>query len=1452
MGNFLCLGNESRFGFSSMLLGLAVRFVHFTIKFCRFGIMVKSVFRLMGLLLTFLAMPFLRAQVPQAGQHAHPVLKNPQLVIFAEESKPELESWSAVVQKLGKYSTDSRWVIYSALDDELGMTHYRVRHEFNGVTAHLSMGILHTKQGKLVSLNGDFVSENQFSGKVILNVDQARERALQFLPAEKYYWQDPQQNKAMQLATGVEDTSYFPVGTLSYCPKDFNLAGNHRLGYRFDVLASEPLAGKSIWVDAETGEILASSDLILHTDVKATAVTKYSGTKTITVDSLSATSYRLRESGRGKGIETYDMKKGTNYSSAVDFTDADKTWNNVNAAKDEVATDAHWGSEMTYDYFNGEHGRNSFDNNGAKILSYIHYGSNYNNAFWNGSVMTYGDGDGTTFTPLTALDVCGHEIAHAVTTNTAALVYSYESGALNESFSDVFGQSIEIWARPTKWNWKIGEDMTPSGKGIRNMADPSAAGYSQPKFYKGNKWYTGTGDNGGVHYNSGVQNYWYYLLAEGISGTNEKGWNFSVDSLGLAKAGKIAYRNLSVYLTSSAQYADARTFSIMSAADLFGQCSNEVIQVTNAWWVCGVGNKYDSGYVKANFTGDTLSCKSGVAMKFLNRSENFKSSMWSFGDGNSSLTTNPSNVYGAYGKYNVKLVVESCFKGLKDSVTKVQYVKIDSTYDICKAFLLPKSGNDSAVGCRGFVYDDGGEGNYGANKVVRFDLKLPGADSVRYRFRVLDYENGYDSVVVYKNSVVGANRLGRFTGNVLPFGGVWRAEKADRLIFIQYSDPMLEGKGFKVEYEGVFKPVVASLGKDTVICSGRAVQLVAAAAGGRNTGYSYSWTGPGLAGGGNAKLVTPAATQQYSVAVWDGCAINPTTVSKTVYVKPPLAVKILQSDTAVCIGQTMYLTAKATGGDTAGYTYQWSNGLGTSALANIVLTDTVQVSVTVSDGCSVLTAKDSMRLDTYLPLIMGVSNDTTVCIGQHVDLLATIYGGNRLHGGGAYTLEWSNGVKAGSINVFPSVTTKYYVEGSEGCSPNVLDSVLVTVRNPLYLSPVADTTLCYGQTYVVQLLDTGGYAPTRKIVWDSASLTGNNVIVNPVAIGTTTYRVHVEDGCTVENDTIQFAVTRRSPLSGSIALSDTILCFGDATDVLMSASGGRTSTLAWKLDGVATTQTSVTDNPVASKIYTLLVEDGCSIPFVDTIGVVVAPAKIQLSLGAHDSVICAGASYGFLEVNGTGGFAPLTYLWDDPAKQTSAKASGLGKGKYILRAMDAQGCKDSLFLFVNEFVSPMKPLKDTVIARGSMARLYAANGQQWRWSPKTFMMGSDTLWSVKVRPTDSIQYHLLALDSFGCLFRDSMWVRVVDPELVRIPNIITPNGDGDNDFWDLYELVEYGQRSVNIYNRAGELVYSIGAYNNTWNGKDNQGLDLPVGIYFYYMKHNNTGEEHRGFVQIMR
>ena len=344
----------------------------------------------------------------------------------------------------------------------------------------------------------------------------------------------------------------------------------------------------------------------------------------------------------------------------------------------------------------------------------------------------------------------------------------------------------------------------------------------------------------------------------------------------------------------------------------------------------------------------------------------------------------------------------------------------------------------------------------------------------------------------------------------------------------------------------------------------------------------------------------------------------------------------------------------------------------------------------------------------------------------------------------------------------------------------------------------------------------------------------------------------MEDGYTVLNDTSVFTVDRLSAITGSIALSDSILCYGDFTIVQITAGGGRSMTRKWFLDGVQISAMGVLDTPLLSKTYRLVVSDGCSIPYNDSVKVIVAPSKINLSLGAHDSSICAGSSVGYLSVNGTGGYTPLTYQWDDPMKQTTSKATGLGKGIYILRVRDAQGCLDSLGLFINEFLLRMNPLRDTVIARGTLAKLYGYNGSNWRWSPKKFMVSTDTLETVFVRPTDSMVYTLLALDSNGCLFRDTVWVRVVDPELVRIPNLITPNGDIDNEYWDLTELFEYNKRLVNIYNRAGELVYHSDAYQNDWNGKDASGAELPVGIYFYHMKHNKTGEEHRGFIQIMR
>ena len=207
--------------------------------------------------------------------------------------------------------------------------------------------------------------------------------------------------------------------------------------------------------------------------------------------------------------------------------------------------------------------------------------------------MTYGDGNGTTYGPLVCLDIVGHEIVHGVTQHTANLVYSYESGALNESFSDIFGECVENFAKGSN-DWQMGTEIGINRDGsIRSMNNPNK--FQDPDTYQGTYWHTSSSDNGGVHVNSGVQNKWFYILTVGESGTNDKGNAYNVTGIGIEKAGAVAWRNLSTYLSRNSQYSDARTGAIQAARDLYGTGSAEEIAVTNAWYAVGVGAAYDGG-----------------------------------------------------------------------------------------------------------------------------------------------------------------------------------------------------------------------------------------------------------------------------------------------------------------------------------------------------------------------------------------------------------------------------------------------------------------------------------------------------------------------------------------------------------------------------------------------------------------------------------------------------------------------------------------------------------------------------------------------------------------------------------------------------------------------------------------------------------------------------------------
>lgn len=526
------------------------------------------------------------------SQNAKRVVKGndgmyPSFVTFDATSAPTFEKGKIHLTDANARvtSTSSATSLAGYERDITGMDNYRYQQMINGIPVEHAIYIVHAKGQKVLSENGKWIKDVPQSLPVAtISQNDALTYALQFVGAKSYKWQDAAEEAFLQKEQNNAKATYFPKGQIVYYSGEEEVIPSAlRPAYKFDIYANEPVSRQIVFVDAVNGKILGKRELLHTTNAAGTAITAYSGTQPITTD-YTGSSYRLRETGRGNGIQTYNMQKGTNYNKAIDFTDADNTWNNVNTALDQYATDAHWGAEMTYDFYKTKFNRNSIDNAGFAIKSYVHYSRNYFNAFWDGSRMTYGDGSSTDGNkPLTALDVCGHEISHGLTSFTSNLTYSNESGAMNEGFSDIFGTAIEFYARPSNADWLIGGDFYI----IRSMSNPNA--YQQPDTYKGTYWYTGTSDNGGVHTNSGVLNFWFYLLSAGGSGTNDNGTAYNVTGIGIDKAAAIAFRTNTVYLVSTSKYADARTYSIKAAEDIYGVGSAEATQTSNAWDAVGVG-----------------------------------------------------------------------------------------------------------------------------------------------------------------------------------------------------------------------------------------------------------------------------------------------------------------------------------------------------------------------------------------------------------------------------------------------------------------------------------------------------------------------------------------------------------------------------------------------------------------------------------------------------------------------------------------------------------------------------------------------------------------------------------------------------------------------------------------------------------------------------------------------
>jgi Zn-dependent metalloprotease len=436
------------------------------------------------------------------------------------------------------------------------------------------------------------------------------------------------------------------------------------------VIRTRPDNTWKYWINAQTGAVVRS----VSTVCKIAAPTKTGGT--------AATLTGTRSAGEGGAVVSfagwtqngvYYMYDPANYyylwnanNSATATAPTTPTLDAVQAIADSATADstspagtaglvasftdpstyayrssANWGTTdptevsiavnmgKVFEYYRTVHNRNGVNGaNGAAgkaVAAVVHFDKNYVNAYWDRTAMYFGDGDNVQSTSLGVLDVCGHELTHGVTEFSANLNYQDESGALNESFSDVMGETIEFYAQPDgravypndtpgAADWKLGEDCWLEGSCLRDMRNPAStvtmnSGYQQPSKYGGTYWQnykTDTSDNGGVHQNSGPQNFFYYLLSDGGSGTND-GLSYSVTGIGIINARLVAYRALTVYCTATTDYKGARDAWVSAANDLNPTWVPSVKAAWNAVGVLGTSPVITSATSLRGAVGSNLS-----------------------------------------------------------------------------------------------------------------------------------------------------------------------------------------------------------------------------------------------------------------------------------------------------------------------------------------------------------------------------------------------------------------------------------------------------------------------------------------------------------------------------------------------------------------------------------------------------------------------------------------------------------------------------------------------------------------------------------------------------------------------------------------------------------------------------------------------------------------------------
>ncbi len=488
-------------------------------------------------------------------------------------------------------STDDQMKVAKKQTDEIGFNHYHFQQYYKNLKVVYGEFIVHQNaEGFTQSANGRLIKGLKLGNTPSLSESQGLTYALGYMNANKYLWQNPSMESELKRTEKNEKATYYPKGELVYAPGDIDgsyNAAEYKLAWHFKVYTDDPaVTAKSVYVDALTGKVIRHSDIAMNCS-GGSGASGFNNNVTISTQ-LSGGSYRSLNDCQTTQIFVYNCNRGS--ASNTFYTDADNAWTDASAVQ------AQWGAAQVYSYYNSQHSRQSWNGANADMVTYNNavYGSptpTANNACWGcfGNNTIFGAGNSTAATDdWNTDDIMGHEFTHGVTQASANLDYNKESGGLNESYSDIFGEMVESWAEGN-CDYLVGGDRGA----IRSFITPKS--YGQPDTYLGTNWFsttgctpTGNNDNCGVHTNSGVQNKWFYLLSEGGSGTNDFGTTYNITGITRFKARLIAYRALTMYETSTSAYIDARAATLHAAIDLYGGCSAEAIAVGDAWHAVGV------------------------------------------------------------------------------------------------------------------------------------------------------------------------------------------------------------------------------------------------------------------------------------------------------------------------------------------------------------------------------------------------------------------------------------------------------------------------------------------------------------------------------------------------------------------------------------------------------------------------------------------------------------------------------------------------------------------------------------------------------------------------------------------------------------------------------------------------------------------------------------------------